>query len=150
MDEAKEQVKLVKAKFNIATAEIQSVVSRGVDYRTKPVPKLAPAKAPKDTKPESPKGDQPATAAPAPNTSEDWRSIETKTILDGIEGLGKKKREDLLESFPTLGKLEDARAEASKEFVLFQKKLPKGIGESIATELENRMLKAVLPNATTE
>jgi hypothetical protein len=72
--------------------------------------------------------------------------VSTESIIDqlgGIEGLGKKKREALLEECPTLGHLEDMRRDASLKGIPFCQILPKGIGESIADELESRMLEAL-------
>ena len=75
-----------------------------------------------------------------PNESEDWRSIKTESILEGIKGLGEKKRDAILSDFPTLGHLQDARVEASKEWKTFKDKLPKGCGEKLAQRIEDAML----------
>jgi hypothetical protein len=151
LDEAKEEAKLAKATLNLAIANQKHFTSKGVQYRKKPLPQpiATPAKTialiessvegSQETKTEETK------AVPAPIPESEWRAWETETILDGIEGLGAKKRETLIEHFPTFGKLMDARTEAGKEHVSFHSLLPKGIGESIATELINRMDAKICP-----
>jgi hypothetical protein len=134
---AKEDAKLAKDTLNVAVAQLQSFASKGVQYRKKPVPKIAVADHPK-----SGIGFQPVEPS-IPET--EWRSWETATILDGIEGLGTKKRDLLIEHFPTFGKLMDAREEAGKEHVSFHSLLPKGIGETIGTEIINRMDAKIVP-----
>lgn len=69
-----------------------------------------------------------------------WREISTQVIIDAkIPGLGTKKQEQLLEQFPTIGHLEDARTEASKEHCHLAKKLPKGFGDTTADAIEKLM-----------
>ena len=51
----------------------------------------------------------------------------------------------MIEHFPTFGKLMDAREEAGKEHVSFHSLLPKGIGETIGTEIINRMDAKIVP-----
>lgn len=151
LEEAKEQAKLAKATLNLAIATQKQFTSKGVQYRKKPVPQPiaeparpvvaieSKAEGSKETKAEEPK------ATPAPIPESEWRAWETETILEGIEGLGAKKRETLIEHFPTFGKLMDARTESGKEHVSFHSLLPKGIGESIGTELINRMDAKIVP-----
>jgi hypothetical protein len=151
LEEAKEEAKLAKATLNLAIANQKHFTSKGVQYRKKPVPQsiAEPVKpvalvesnveGSQELKTEEPK------AVPVAIPESEWRAWETETILDGIEGLGAKKRETLIEHFPTFGKLMDARTEAGKEHVSFHSLLPKGIGESIGTELINRMDKKIVP-----
>lgn len=151
LDEAKEEAKLAKATLNLAIANQKHFTSKGVQYRKKPVPQ--PIAEP--TKLSAEDLESKVTAAdlnlkqgnivPAAIPESKWRAWETDTILEGIEGLGAKKRETLIEHFPTFGKLMDARTEAGKEHVSFHSLLPKGIGESIATELINRMDAKIVP-----
>lgn len=75
--------------------------------------------------------------------STDWRSVRTEDLLQDIEGMGKKKLESITELFPTLGDLEDARGEASKDHQPFSKVLPKGIGQQLADQIENAMIEAI-------
>lgn len=75
--------------------------------------------------------------------STDWRSVETEGLLQNIEGMGKKKLESIVELFPTLGDLEDARGEASKDHQSFSSVLPKGIGQQLADQIENAMIEAI-------
>lgn len=70
---------------------------------------------------------------------EAWRAIPTSVVLDSIVGLGKKKKEKVLEVAPTLGQLEDLRAKASSDFMQFHELLPKGIGENVGDEIDSAM-----------
>lgn len=143
LDGLKEGIKIAKAEYNIAQQTLLSLAESGPTYRKKPVPvpaaKAAPSPAPTQPQPESDSDPKPEPIAEV----DDWQSISTASLLEGIEGLGAKKRDTLIETFPTLGKLEEARAEASKEFLPFKAKLPKGIGEKIASDLEEKMLQAI-------
>jgi hypothetical protein len=150
LDEAKEEAKLAKATLNLAIANQKHFTSKGVQYRKKPLPQpiVEPSKpsvgSNVEGSPQEPKTEE-TKATPIAIPDSEWRSWETETILDGIEGLGAKKRESLIEHFPTFGKLMDARTEAGKEHVSFHSLLPKGIGEAIGTELINRMDKKIVP-----
>lgn len=145
LNEAKEEAKAAKAEFNLATARLQSFVSKGVQYRKKPEPKKPEPKT-------EPKKEQPATPTTEPTAADkpisetvDWRKIPTLDIAQGIDGLGKKKLESIVDLFPTLGHLMDVRTEASKDFKPFHTLLPKGVGEAIGTELINRMDAKIVP-----
>jgi hypothetical protein len=135
-DDAKGRLKDAKSYEKLSLDYLKSLVVTGVRYRKKPEPKPADQVDPETGE---------VIPSVEPNTSTEWRSWETASILDGIEGLGQKKRDALLESFPTFGKLMDARTEAGKEHVPFHSLLPKGIGESIGTELIERMDKKIVP-----
>lgn len=144
LNEAKEEAKLAKDTLSVAVAQLQNFASKGVQYRKKPVPKPAvdPAKQASKSEPTNASTND---AKPEQIPESEWRSWETATILEGIEGLGAKKRDALIEHFPTFGKLMDARTESTKEHVSFHSLLPKGIGETIGTELINRMDAKIVP-----
>lgn len=144
LNEAKEEAKLAKDTLSVAVAQLQNFASKGVQYRKKPVPKPAVDPTKQASKSETTNAN---TNDPKPEQipESEWRSWETATILEGIEGLGNKKRDALIEHFPTFGKLMDARTESTKEHVSFHSLLPKGIGESIGTELINRMDAKIVP-----
>jgi hypothetical protein len=72
-----------------------------------------------------------------------WKRIPVDSLLDGVKGMGAKKREALNESVATLGDLEALRAKASKEHLHFSKVLPKGFGEALTDSLEAKMLEAI-------
>ena len=137
-DDAKGRLKDAKSYEKLSLDYLKSLVVNGVRYRKKPEPKPADQVDPET-------GEVIPAVATMGVASSEWRSWETASILDGIEGLGAKKRDALLESFPTFGKLMDARTEAGKEHVPFHSLLPKGIGESIGTELIDRMDKKIVP-----
>jgi hypothetical protein len=132
LSDAKENLKIAKSNEKLALSQLVRISTEGPKFRDKPTPVVGVVDAPGSS-----------SDAPAENQDDDWRTVETATLLEGIEGLGAKKREDLLDAFPTLGSLEDARAEASKEFLPFRSKLPKGIGEKIADAIEEAMLSAI-------
>ena len=144
LNEAKEEAKLAKDTLSVAVAQLQNFASKGVQYRKKPVPKPAvdPAKQVSKSGTTNANCNDPK---PEQISESEWRSWETATILEGIEGLGAKKRDALIEHFPTFGKLMDARTESTKEHVSFHSLLPKGIGETIGTELINRMDAKIVP-----
>lgn len=68
-----------------------------------------------------------------------WRDISTGETISGIPGLGVKKYEAIVEAFPSIGLLEDARGEASKSFKEFREVLPEGIGAAMADKIQERM-----------
>lgn len=71
---------------------------------------------------------------------EQWKKIPTQVIIDaGIPGLGDKKADHLIDAFPTIGDLENARTEASRAHKHFSKLLGKGFGEKITDAIENAM-----------
>lgn len=69
-----------------------------------------------------------------------WRSKPAASILEGIPRLGKTKLEAIVDQYPTVGDLADARVSALASRQHFCKVLPKGIGEGIADELTNRLM----------
>lgn len=79
---------------------------------------------------------------PSPGSTTHWRSILTSTITKGVVGLGDKKAAALINEFPTLGDLEDARVLSSQKKKHFATELPKGIGQQSADELANRIMAA--------
>jgi hypothetical protein len=74
-----------------------------------------------------------------PGAAEDWRDYPTAKLLEGVKGMGPKKLEAIIEEAPTVGKLEDLRGQASMAHKSFQQVLPKGCGETMAEEIENRL-----------
>jgi hypothetical protein len=135
VDQLKAALKDAKAELAVASKRLQRLAATGPTYRTKPEPK-----------PETTENDLPEMGDPFEDDHEEsteWRSIKTDTLLEGIERLGAKKRESIIDACPTLGDLEDLRGEASKQFKQFKDLLPKGIGDGIASELEERMYEAM-------
>lgn len=72
-----------------------------------------------------------------------WRNTPTAELLAGIKGLGEKKLEAIVEIAPTAGKLESLRGEASMEHKQFKDVLPKGCGDAMADEIENRLIEHI-------
>jgi hypothetical protein len=77
---------------------------------------------------------------PEENWDESWRKIPTSKVLtDDIEGLGAKKRETILDQYPTLGELMDVLIEAGKQHKHFSELLPTGIGVALAERINDAM-----------
>lgn len=89
-----------------------------------------------------PKSDEPAADEPQSEEQSDdaWRAISTRELLTGMKGLGAKKLDAIVDLAPTVGQLEDLRAEASVAFKSFKEMLPKGCGQSIADAIEDKLL----------
>jgi hypothetical protein len=68
-----------------------------------------------------------------------WREIPIAEVLSGVSGLGPKKHDAIALEFENLGKLEDARGQASREFKEFKEFLPDGIGPSLTDKLQERI-----------
>lgn len=86
------------------------------------------------------------SSAPSANPAS-WRDVPISMLkLGSIKGMGKRKRTLLIDEVPTLGKLQELRERASKEFILLCSVLPKGIGVDIADELEELFLNWLVVN----
>lgn len=77
-----------------------------------------------------------------PLSDGDWRltPLSDLWVTEPIKGMGKKKRDALIDFCPTIGSFEDLRAEAGRQFKPLADLLPEGIGQSLASELEERQL----------
>lgn len=70
-----------------------------------------------------------------------WKEQPTSVLwAEEISGFGEKKREAVIDMVPTLGKFEDLRAKVGSEADHLSKLLPKGCGEKLADELEERLI----------
>lgn len=98
-----------------------------------------PAKPTGDRKEESLVGDVENEAA---KPDDGWRLYATSDLLSGMKG-NKGKRDAVIELAPTVGHLEDLRAEASKECVPFNEKLPKGCGKGFAQSIEDLLVEFI-------
>lgn len=76
-----------------------------------------------------------------PAEDESWKAAPITVLrLAEIQGLGPSKRTRLIDAVPTMGALENIRAEASLKCLPFASLLPKGIGQATADEIEERAL----------
>lgn len=76
-----------------------------------------------------------------------WHEVPITALgLEKIEGLGKKKRDALIELCPTIGRFEALRVLASQEWLPLHAKLPKGFGERVADALEELHLEWMRKN----
>jgi len=71
-----------------------------------------------------------------------WRLHPTSELLSGMKG-SNNKRDVVAEAIPTVGQLEDLRAEASKDCVGFHEKLPKGCGKGLAQSIEDLLVEFI-------
>ena len=78
-----------------------------------------------------------------PAESNEWRDYLTVDLLKGVTGLGPKKLDAITELAPTAGKLEDLRGQASMAYKTFKEVLPKGCGDNVADQIENRLIEHI-------
>lgn len=127
--ELKAETKRAKSRYDELAAEEQDLTAELADLMSgKRLPK------------------KPETAQAGPSTdendgdTEEWRKTSTRELLNGAEGIGAKKLDAIVELAPTVGDLQDLRAEASQEYKPFKDKLPKGCGQKIADAIEDLVL----------
>lgn len=148
--ELTERLKEAKASLKLAEKKLLRTSKEGPQYRKKPEPPKPVAESRKpeaDAVPASVASENPGSDAkssgstePLPDpVNEEWRAIKTETLIQGIERFGKKKQEALIDLCPTLGDLVELQKKASLQHMQFHELLPKGIGQGIADELEERI-----------
>jgi hypothetical protein len=98
-----------------------------------------PAKPTGDRKEDSLVGDVENEAA---KPDDGWRLHATSDLLSGMKG-NKGKRDAVVDLAPTVGHLEDLRAEASKVCVPFNENLPKGCGKGFAQSIEDLLVEFI-------
>lgn len=82
----------------------------------------------------------PTSVTASPDTA--WKRVDTETALDltNFFGLGPSKKQRIIDMVPTMGDFERLRWLARKANRHLAQMLPKGIGEDVADELENRAI----------
>lgn len=128
-------LKEAKADEKVALKKVQNLISRGPAYPQQFSKIEAAVENDKETKS--------AIQVDDPNADTTWKLIPISSIIDGIKGMGKKKAETIVELVPTLGDWEELRAQAGKAFKPLASVLPKGIGQSMADEIEERVYVAI-------
>lgn len=88
-------------------------------------------------------GQRSAIVVDDPSADDSWKAIPTLQVLQGIKGMGDKKAEAIYELAPTLGDLEELRAQAGLLHKPFASVLPRGIGGNLSDEIENKIIDAV-------
>ena len=74
-------------------------------------------------------------------SNKDWRQVPiTELKLTTVVGMGRTKRERLIELVPTLGHFEDLRTQASIQHDELHSLMPKGIGQDTTNMIEERFL----------
>lgn len=136
-----DELKSIKDEKKGAVERLIRLEAKGPEFPPKPQPR--PVVAESGSAGQSTEGNPTTAEVNEPNTDDSWRLVPTVKILEGIERLSDKKRELIIDELPTLGHLQDARVEAAKEWVHFSKKLPKGIGETMADRIAERVLDEV-------
>lgn len=132
--EAEANLKELKADEKAALKNLKNLLRRGPNY---PQPPDKIAKAVKEG------GERSAIQVDDPNADESWKAIPTSSLLEGIKGMGDKKVEAVIALAPTLGDMEELRAQAGIAHKPFASVLPRGVGGTLADELEERVLDAV-------
>jgi len=122
VEDCKADLKCAKASYDVAVSRLRKLCSQQANDEDRPLLKQL------DSDPE--------------DTSKGWE-VEKISVLwngDPISGFGDAKREALEDQVATLGAFEKLRSDVGKDADHLSKLLPKGIGESLADELENRHL----------
>lgn len=134
--ELTERLKEAKAALKVAEKKLLRTSKEGPQYRKKP----EPARSEDSLYSDFTTSTASDSAKPLPDPAgEEWRAIKTETLIQGIERFGRKKQESLIELCPTLGDLVNLQQKASLQHAPFHELLPKGIGQGIADELEERI-----------
>jgi hypothetical protein len=131
LEELKEDVKEIKAELK---TEIQNLR------------KLSQAKH--ENRPLFPSGGmsvdpvvEPVKTIQQVSDGDQWAKQPIERLLEPpIPGMGQKKIDALIDEVETIGEFEKLRAEVGRDFEHLSKLLPKGFGEKLADELENRQL----------
>jgi hypothetical protein len=138
---AREQAEAIykdaKAEEKSALSALSNLIRRGPQYPPDPSQASAIDQA------VSSGGERSAITLDDPDADQSWRAITTLSLLDGIKGLGDKKRDAIISLAPTLGDLEELRGKASIAHKQFSEVLPKGVGSSLADEIEERICSAM-------
>ena len=122
VEDCKEDLKCAKASYDVAVSRLRKLASQQANDEDRPLLKQL------DSDPE--------------DASKGWE-VEKISVLwgsDPISGFGDAKREALEDQVATLGAFEKLRSDVGNDADHLSKLLPKGIGESLADELENRHL----------
>jgi len=127
------ELKEAKADEKSALQNLKNLIRRGPSY---PQPASAIAKAVSEG------GERSAIQVDDANADQSWRLVPTSQVIEGIAGLGPKKAEAIISLAPTLGDLEELRAQAGIAHKPLASVLPKGVGGSLADEIEERILDA--------
>lgn len=137
---AEEAHKAAKAHEKACLSELSALINRGPDY-PKPVSQ-GEGESAIDSAVRNDKSSQSPTLDD-PNADQSWRAIPIAPMLDGIAGMGAKKREAILSLTPTLGDFEDLRGKASIAHKSLAEVMPKGVGAAMCDELEERAYAAM-------
>ena len=75
-------------------------------------------------------------ADPPSDENAAWRDWDTRAAIENINRLGKGRLDAIVTAYPTLGALDDARVQSTREKKPLVNYLPKGTGEKIAAGIE--------------
>lgn len=143
-EKAKESYEAAKEKTEVQRAEVKSILESFCERLAairdpQSVAIIAQVQSAMEDDEEDQQADAPAVQEVTSMDWTEWCKIPTQTICKDIPGLGVKKAERLIAEFPTLGDLEAARTEFSKQHKHFCKALGKGFGENTADAIETAM-----------
>lgn len=145
---AEEAYKSAKADEKAKLATLSALIARGPNY-PKPADQASinqggdsSSESKIDAAVRNDKQSQPTTLDD-PNADQTWRAIPIAPLLDGIKGMGEKKREAIVSLTPTLGDFEDLRGAASVQHKQLKDVMPKGVGAAMTDEIEERAMSAM-------
>ncbi len=126
IEELKEDLKDARASYDKAIQDLRTIAQKSHEEH------------PLFDKPVS---EQPVEEIEEPEPSTDWRLEPISVLLEPpIAGMGPKKVTALTDVISNLGDFEDLRARVGKDADTLAKLLPKGFGEKMVSELEDRQL----------
>lgn len=131
VDDLKEDLKVAKAEFDLAVSKMRALVRANENDKNRPL--LHGLDDNEDD------ANNPPTPPTDPNA---WKSIPITDWLASFDtkGFGGKKKEAFTDQFAVLLDFEDKRVEAARSKTHLCHKLPKGIGERLADEIEESFL----------
>ena len=122
VDEAKEDLKVAKANYDRAVTRLRKLANQSENDSNRPLLDLQ-------------------NDATESDENDDWQSLSISVLWEEpIKGFGESKQEAILDEIPTLGAFEKLRQLVGREADHLCKLMPKGVGETLADELENRHL----------
>lgn len=132
--EGEASLKELKADEKAALKNLKNLIRRGPNY-PQPTTKIEQAVAEG--------GERSAITVDDPSADDSWKLISLASLLDGIKGLGDKKRDAITALAPTLADWEELRARAGIAHKPLASVLPRGVGGELADVIEERVFSAV-------
>ena len=140
VSEIKDQLRAAKEELEGAILDLRSLAQDNAESRPL-FGKPAAVQEPKTTAEPEPVGNDDSGDV---DSVGDWATEPIKVLLHPpIKGMGKAKVDLLIDSVPTLGDFENLRSKVGRDAATLPQLLPKGLGQSIVDELENRQIEFI-------